>query len=155
MDYTESMKVYLGADHRGFDLKEKLKVYLAGEGYECEDLGAATLNSEDDYVDFAAKVAEEVVRNPETRGILACGSGAGVDIVANKFDGVRSVLASLPEEARAAREDDDVNILALASDFLNQSEAEAISKIFLETEFKGEERHKRRLNKISEIEKKN
>lgn len=145
----------MGADHRGFDLKEKLKIFLGKEGYDTEDLGAATLNSEDDYVDFAAKVAEEVVKNPETRGILLCGSGAGVDIVANKFDGVRSVLASSPEEARAAREDDDVNILALASDFLNQSEVEAISKSFLETEFKGEERHKRRLNKISEIEKKN
>ena len=149
------MKVYLGADHRGFDVKEKLKLFLAGEGYECEDLGARTLDSENDYVDFAARVAEEVQKSPETRGILLCGSGAGVDIVANKFDGVRSVLASSPDEARAAREDDDVNVLALASDFLNQSEAEEIAKLFLETEFKGEARHKRRLDKISEIEKKN
>lgn len=149
------MKVYLGADHRGFALKEKLKPFLEGEGYETEDLGNKILDSEDDYVDFAAKVAEEVEKNPEARGILVCGSGAGVDIVANKFDGVRSVLASSPEEVRAAREDDDVNVLALASDFLNQPEAEAISKSFLEAEFKGEERHRRRLGKITEIEKKN
>jgi len=149
------MRVYLGADHRGFALKEKLKPFLSAEGHEAEDLGNKILDSEDDYVDFAAKVAEEVERNPDSRGILICGSGAGVDIVANKFDGVRSVSASTPGEARAAREDDDVNVLALASDFLSQAEARDIVKTFLETSFKGEERHRRRIGKIAEIEKKN
>jgi ribose 5-phosphate isomerase B len=149
------MKVYLGADHRGFELKEKMKPILSGEGHEVEDLGNKSLDSEDDYVDFAARVAEEVEKNPEARGILFCGSGAGVDIVANKFDGVRSILASFPEEARVARQDDDVNVLALPADFISETQAQEIVKVFLETNFKGEERHKRRLGKITDIEKKN
>lgn len=148
------MKVYIGADHRGFELKEELKDFLMNE-YEVEDLGNLALDPKDDYPDFAASVARCVAEDKEARGIVICGSGAGVDIVANKFDGVRAVLAGSPEEIRSAREDDNVNVLALASDFTGEEEARIISQTFLETKFKNEERHARRLDKIADIERSN
>lgn len=147
--------IFLGADHRGFALKEKLKSFFLKKGYEFEDFGNSSLNPQDDYTDFAARVAEEVRKDPEHRGILLCGSGAGVDIVANKFDGVRAMSPSSVDEIKAGRNDDDVNVVALAADFIHEDEAEAIVQAFLETPFAGEERFKRRLEKIQEIEETN
>lgn len=148
------MIIYLGADHRGFNLKEELKSLLERD-YDVRDLGNEKFEPKDDYPDFAARVAEEVSRDQESRGILICGSGAGVDIVANKFDGVRSVLASFPEEAKAAREDDDVNVLAIPADFVSEDMAGEIAFAFLKTEFKENPSHRRRLDKISDLEKNN
>jgi len=147
------MVIYFGADHRGFNLKEILKKQLGGS-YEVVDLGNKNLDEGDDYPDFAAQVANQVSADPSnSKGVVICGSGAGVDVVANKFFGVRSVLGISPEQVKAARSDDDVNVLSIAANFTKDEEASAMLKVFLETEFSGEERYKRRLDKISEIEK--
>ncbi|MBI5079456.1 RpiB/LacA/LacB family sugar-phosphate isomerase [Candidatus Wolfebacteria bacterium] len=150
------MLIYIGADHRGFKLKESLKNFLSAANYQAVDLGNDHYDENDDYPDFAAKVAEKIDGDAsgESRGIVICGSGAGVSIVANKFKGARCVTAISPEQAAATRKDEDTNILALAADFLSEEVAKNIAKIWLETPFSGEERHKRRLAKIKEIEQK-
>ena len=144
------MKVYLGADHRGFELKEFLKEHLSE--VEIVDKGAYEINPVDDYVDFAKAVAEEVVQAPDNRGILICGSGVGVDIAANKIDGVRAGLIEEATQAKSARMDDDINILCLSADQLTAEKALEITKVFLSTPFSQEERHQRRLDKIKELE---
>lgn len=147
------MLIYLGADHRGFQLKESLEKFLKDKGYEVTDVGNGNLEKNDDYPDFAKLTARAVSQDPiNCRGILICGSGAGVDIVANKFKGVRSVLAANAEQAKMSRNDDDTNVLSLAAEFINEDEAKEIAKAWLETSFSGEEKYKRRLEKISEIE---
>jgi ribose 5-phosphate isomerase B len=149
------MTIYLGADHRGFDLKEKLKQMLAGEGYDIVDCGATTLVPDDDYPDYARAVAEAVGKkfgDGGDRGILICGSGFGMDIAANKFRAVRAVLPMSPDHAYQARHDDDANVLALAADFTDEVTAEKIVKTFLSTPFAKEERYRRRLEKIAKSE---
>lgn len=146
------MTVYLGADHRGFKLKSTLSSALAALGHRVVDLGDAEYNEDDDYTDFAAAVAGKVSKESDARGILVCGSGVGVDVTANKFKGVRSVLALSPVQVRAARHDDDVNILSIASDFTTEAEAVELTKAFLETPFSGLPRHARRLEKIAAFE---
>ncbi len=121
-------------------------------GYEVIDKGDAQYVEDDDYPDFAKEVAKEVDADPEARrGILICGSGVGVDIVANKFPRVRSALVSSNDQAFAARHDDDANILSLAADFTTEENAQKLVKVFLATPFSGEEKHKRRIQKISEL----
>ena len=147
------MVVYLGADHRGFNLKEILKKRLVHESYEISDLGSHSYDEGDDYTGLAVLVATNVAANPaSSRGVLICGSGAGVDIVANKFPKVRSVLGISPGQVRDARKDDDVNILSLASNFTKEEEALKMVQVFLETPFSGEERYRRRLGKIAVVE---
>lgn len=145
--------LYLVADHGGYQTKEELKSYLKELGFEFEDLGAAGLDPNDDYVDFAAKVAKKVAENPEeNKGIMICRSGIGMDIVANKFSGVRSAQVFNTEMAKKSREHNDANVLSLASDYLDKETIKEIVKAWLETKFSGEERHVRRLDKIKEIE---
>ena len=148
------MTIYIGADHRGFRLKEQLKEVLKNEGYAVTDMGAAEYDGNDDYPDCAKAVAEQVQKAPEEdRGIVICGSGCGVDIVANKFKGVRSALAMSPDHARMARHDDNANVLAIAADFTNNEAAMSMAKVFLTAPFaKLEERYARRLRKVEEIE---
>jgi ribose 5-phosphate isomerase B len=152
------MIIYLGADHRGFNLKEKIKTWLKEWGYEFEDLGNTQLDPEDDYPDFAAAVVEKVARvaiRPEvdkTLGILICGSGVGMDVVANKIKGIRCGLGFEVEQIRAARREDDINCLALAADYLSDAQAKEFVKTFLETEFLGEEKYRRRIEKIAKYE---
>lgn len=140
--------IYLGADHRGFELKEKLKPFLRDIGFDYQDLGASIYNKEDDYPDFAKLVAEKIVANPEDRGILICGSDIGVAISANRFKGVRAGGATNAKQIAAGVNDDDINILALGADYLSEDEAKEIVKTFLETKFSGEKRHQRRIEKI-------
>lgn len=148
--------LYLGADHRGFLLKESLRAYLSKQEYEVEDLGAFEFNIDDDYPDFAAAVAAKIAEAPSfNRGILICGSGHGTDMVANKFKGVRAALCFNRKVAAQSREHEDANILVLASDWLKESEAKDIVAVWLEVQFLGEERHIRRLKKITDIEKNN
>ncbi len=146
--------IYLGADHRGFELKERLKKRLEDEGFEIRDLGNDHLDPQDDYVDFAHKVADSVVQDPANKGVVLCGSGVGVDIVANKVNGVRSALVQEEALAIQARRDDDANIVALPADILDEEQAFRIVKAFLTTDFSGKERYKRRLDKLDEIEEK-
>jgi ribose 5-phosphate isomerase B len=144
------MIVYLGADHRGFDLKEQIGSFLKESGYETHDLGAKTILPDDDYPDYARMVAERVSRDPEnSRGVLFCGSGVGMDIAANKFTRVRSALAASPDQAMASRSGDNTNILSLAADFLNLEMAKKIVSVWLQTPFSNEERYKRRVEKLN------
>lgn len=151
------MKVYLGADHRGFTLAEEIFVWLAEQNIAVVNVGATELIPSDDYVDYAQDVAQRVSQalgysHEDTRGIVICGSGVGVDIAANKIKGVRCGLGFSVEQVRAARKDDDINILALPADFIDETQAKELVKVFLETPFSEEERHKRRIAKIKKIE---
>ncbi len=148
--------IYLGADHRGFDLKQRLYQKLQDEGLKVTDLGDEVLNPSDDYVDFAENVAKAVLEEPEVnRGVLLCGTGVGVDIVANKYDGIRSALVSDIKTTVQSRQHEDVNVIALPADTLDLESAWEIVEAFLNTPFSEEERHVRRLEKIEELEKTN
>jgi ribose 5-phosphate isomerase B len=121
-------------------------------GYEVADMGAKEVVPDDDYADYAAAVAKKIALDPEQgRGIVLCGSGAGVDITANRFKKVRSVLGFSPDQVYAARHDDDVNILALASSFTSEEDAKKIIKIFLLTPFGDANRFLRRIEKMDEL----
>jgi len=146
------MKIYLGTDHRGYGLKEKIAKWLFDWGYTFEDLGAQSLDPKDDYTLYAERVASLVGKEEGARGILLCGSGVGVDAVANKFDGVRASLGKSPDQVRAGRNDDDMNILVLAADYTKDNEVKGMLKAFLETKFAGKARFKRRLEDIAKIE---
>lgn len=145
--------IYLAADHRGFQLKEELKKYLVEQGYGVEDVGAFTNDKDDDYVDFARVASEKIAGNPsEHKGIFLCGSGHGMDVVANKYRGIRAALGFNKDVAKQSREHEDANVLILAADWLQEVEVNEIAKVWLETKFSGEERHKRRITKIHGIE---
>lgn len=148
--------IYLAADHRGFKLKEELKKYLIEHRFEVEDVGAFTYDKTDDYADFARAACEKIVQNLSAhKGIFLCGSGHGVDIVANKYNGLRAALCFNKQIAAQSREHDDANVLALAADWVSPEEAKDIVIVWLGKQFSGEDRHVRRLKKIEEIEKKN
>ncbi len=145
--------IYLAADHRGFELKEQIKAFLAKIGHNIEDVGAFTYTQNDDYVDFARTAAEKISQNPEVdKGIFLCGSGHGMDMVANKYKGIRAVLCFNKEVAKQSREHEDANVLVLAADWISPDAAEEIVSTWLSTDFTGEERNVRRLGKIKEME---
>lgn len=144
--------IYLGADHRGFELKERLKKRLIDEGFKVTDLGNDHLDPGDDYVDFAKKVAEATIQLSQNRGILLCGSGAGVDMVANKIPGARSALVFDVTRAKQAREHEDANIFSLPADTLDEEIAWEIVKVFLQTPFSKKPRYIRRLRKMEDVE---
>lgn len=147
-------KVYLATDHAGFELKEKIKGFLKEEGYETEDFGAHSLDPEDDYPDFISKAAEAVSKNRESKAIILGGSGQGEAIVANKFPNVRAAVyyGGLEQMTALIRQHNNSNVLSLGARFLKDEEAIAAVKLFLETQFTNEERHKRRIEKIKKIE---
>jgi len=144
--------IYLGADHAGFNLKEELKKYLEELGYKYEDLGNKQLEPKDDYPDFAFVVAEKVTASKE-KGILICATGFGMAIAANKVKGIRAAVCWDEFTALQSREHNDANILCLGGKVIDLEAAKKIVRIWLETEFTGEERHVRRLGKIRDIEK--
>ena len=146
------MIIYLGADHRGAALKDHLLGFLKGLGYETLDVHP-NITPDDDYPDIAGTIGRKVAADPDNaRGIAICGSGAGVDIVANKVKGIRSVVGINPDQVYDACHDDAVNVLSLASNVIEADAAEKMTRVFLNTPFSGEERHARRLQKIKEIE---
>ena len=147
-----SYMIYLGSDHAGWKLKQEVRALLADLKEEFEDLGNLVEEPTDDYPDYAFKVGEAVAKNPGSYGILVCGSAQGVCIAANKVKGVRAVYVGTHEEAAKTREHNDANVLCLSG--WNQS-IEAVRTIiatFLGTPFTDEERHQRRLTKISSYE---
>ena len=148
----EDYKLYLGTDHRGFELKERIKEKLKNHGYIYEDLGAYEYNPNDDYTDIAIKLGEEVSKNIKNRGIIFCGSGVGVCIAVNKVKGIRAALGEEIEIVKKAREDDDINVLCIPADFVNEDKAFALIEIFLNTPFKNQEKYIRRIKKIEEYE---
>jgi ribose 5-phosphate isomerase B len=144
--------IFLGADHRGYALKEKIASWLFEMDYEFEDLGATHLDPTDDYPKYAEDVASLVAKRPGSKGVLLCGSGVGVEVVANKFDGIRAGIGKSAMQVKAARSDDDMNVLVIAADFTQEKEAKAMLIAFLETKFDGLERHKDRLEEITHLE---
>lgn len=146
------MTIYIASDHRGFKLKEELKKFLEKKEYRVMDVGAHMFNPEDDYPDFAAAAAKKVATDPEgSRGVVICGSGVGVDVVANRFKKIRCVLAFSVKQVIASRHDDDTNMLALAADYLTKRQAKKITEVWLRTGFSGEERHRRRIVKLDKF----
>ncbi len=146
------MKIFLGADHRGYELKEKIAKWLFEMEHAYQDVGADHLDPADDYTKYAEQVASLVAKNEGSRGILVCGSGVGVEIVANKFDGIRAGIGKDVFQVEAGRNDDDMNVLVIASDYTEEKEAKAMLIAFLETKFSGKARHERRLEEIEKIE---
>ena len=146
------MKVIVAADHRGFLLKESLKAYLIAGGHDVVDAGAATLNPTDDYPDYAYPAAQMVAAAPGAKGILICGSGMGMDVVANKVKGIRAAIAYSKEAAAHGAANDGLNIITLAADILDDTSAREIVDVFLSTTLTPDERFLRRLQKISAIE---
>jgi len=148
-----NVQIGLACDHGGFELKEELKTFLKSLGAEPIDLG--TLNEESvDYPDFGVLVAEKVSRGELEKGILICGTGIGMSIVANKFPRVRAALANDLYSSRCSRAHNDANILIIGGRIVGKELAKEIVKVWLETPFAGG-RHKRRLEKIEALEKKN
>lgn len=147
------MVIYLGADHRGFEIKEHLKNALTRRGYPVVDLGPAVYDESDDYTDIAAALAKKVGENRETsKGILICGSGVGVSVVANKFPNVRAALVGSPDQAFDSRNDDDTNVLSLGANYMDAAVAEKIAVTWLATPFSKEPRFARRLAELTKIE---
>lgn len=144
------MQIYIGSDHAGYELKEKLKIFLSHLKYEVEDKGAFSLEPTDDYPDFIIPVAEAVAKDEDSFGIILGGSGEGEQISANKVDGVRAIeyYGGNLEIVKLGREHNDANILSLGARFINEEEVKEAVKLFLETKFSGDERHIRRINKI-------
>ena len=150
------MKIYIGTDHAGFELKEELKIFLEGQGCEVEDKGAFEFNEADDYPDFiypvVKAVAEDIARDLDSRGIVIGGSGQGEAIVANKVKGIRAAVVYDEYSAKMSREHNNANIISLGNRTLSISRAKELIKLWLETPFSNEERHKRRIDKIKAIE---
>lgn len=148
-----SQTIHIGADHRGFALKEQLKAWLMAEGHEVVDHGNTVLDPEDDFPPYAFKLAEAVAEDEaNNRGILVCGSGVGVTIAANKVPGARASLGLSSEMVKKGREDDDMNILVLAADFQDQALSQALVTSFLNTPVDTAERRQRRLQQIKNYE---
>ena len=149
------MKVYLATDHAGFELKESIKKFLIEQKFEVLDLGAFSFEPGDDYPVYISKAAEAIENNPESFAIIFGKSGAGEEMVANKFKNVRAVLGFSDENVRLSRQHNNANILSLGSQFESFEKAKELVDIFLNTDFSGEDRHIRRLEEIKDIEQKN
>ena len=147
--------VYIGADHGGYELKEKIKEWLTEDGIETEDLGAHGFDPDDDYPDFIIPVAQKVVSSPGNLGIILGRSGNGEAIAANKVKGGRAALCLNEEMARRAKEHNNANIISLGADYINQEDVRKIVKTFIETPFSNADRHVRRLEKIKKFEEEN
>lgn len=147
------MRVLLAADHNGFEMKDQLRSYLIHSGYDVVDEGDRKLDPGDDYPQFASRAvaALKASQEPETKAILICGSGQGMCMAANRFKGIRASLCWDEVEARAARNDDDSNILCLPARYIGLNQAEAIAKVWLETAFAGAPRFIRRVREMDEL----
>lgn len=145
------MRVAVGSDHAGFLLKRDLIVFLGALGHEVIDVGA--LNQDPvDYPDIARALGEAVVKDPVARGILICGSGVGASVAANKIPGIRAGLCHDTYSAHQGVEHDDMNILVLGSRVIGSELAKELVRFFLGAKFSGEERHRRRLDKVTALE---
>ncbi len=142
--------IYLGADHGGFELKERIKVWLKTQNIDYEDLGNTVYDPLDDFVDFGVKVAEKV-KGSQDKGVLFCRAG-GMALVANKFKGVHAVEVWSLETARHAKEHRDANVLGIPADYVDEKLVIEMIKIWLEASLLTEEKYQRRIDKIKQIE---
>ena len=145
--------ILIGADHAGFEMKKRLIEEMTREGFKPEDMGAPAEMPDDDYPDYAHPLARKISRGEVQRGILLCGSGIGVDIVANRYPHVRAALSWMPAIAELSRRHNNSNVLVIPSRFVSDDQAVEIMNRWLRTEFEGG-RHERRVEKIDdELEK--
>jgi ribose 5-phosphate isomerase B len=149
----EAMRIALAADHAGFDMKQVLAAELASADHDIVDLGAHAYNKDDDYPDFAEAVGRAVQRNDVDRGILICGSGVGASIAANKLRGIRAGLCHDSYSAHQGVEHDNMNVLVLGSRIIGVELARDLVKTFVDARFSGDDRHRRRLEKVRALEK--
>jgi RpiB/LacA/LacB family sugar-phosphate isomerase len=147
------LKIFLGADHAGFRLKEEVKEWLTTQGYAVTDCGALKQEPEDDYPDYGEAVAKKVATTAGAMGILACGSSEGVCVAANKIKKIRAASVFDARQAKKAREHLDANVLCLSGWYVGHEQAIAIVKAWLETPFSSEARHVRRIKKVMALEK--
>jgi len=152
---NSNSKIYITSDHGGYQYKEELKVFLKDSGYEVEDMGNKKLDPEDDYPDFVIPLAEKVLKEPDSFGIVLGRSGNGEAIAANKVKGIRAALCLNEKMAKMAREHNDANVLSLGADYIDLETAKKIAEAFIKTSFSNEEKHKRRLVKLEKFEGKN
>ncbi len=150
-EYGAAMKIFLAADHGGFELKNKLREHLFHQDYDVEDLGPETLDKEDDYPVKAYAVATKVLGEDDARGILVCRSGQGMAMAANRLGGIRAAVVWNKAEAKETREANDSNVMSLAADFTDETSALDIVDVWLETKFSGEERHQRRIKELEDL----
>ncbi len=146
-----SKRIYIGADHAGYELKEKIRLWLEAKKIPFLDAGNSVLDQTDDYPDFAEKVARKAVM-AKSLGILVCGSAQGMCIAANKIRGARAVIPANIKEARISREHNDANIICLSGWNMRLAKAKKIIEAFLTTPFSNAQRHVRRINKIRKLE---
>ena len=149
MNKNDISRVYIAGDHRGVGLKLYLYEMLMADGYNVVNLGTDDLNTPVDFPDIANKVAEAMLDDPQSRGILICGTGAGMEIAANRHRHIRASRVDRPEQARDDRFHDDINVLTLAADDIDIEQAFLCAQTFLESPFDNEERRIRRIQKIS------
>ena len=150
---AEKLKIALGADHAGFELKKTVRAYLEGKGFQIDDQGTHSTESTD-YPDFAQKVAARVAANQADFGVLICGTGLGMTIAANKFPGIRAAACNDTISARLARAHNNANVLAMGGRLIGEATAEKILDTWLSTPFEGG-RHERRVEKIAAFDRKN
>ncbi len=148
------MKIYLGADHAGFELKAKVKALLEYKGFECVDFGDLSYDESDDYPNFILKTAVAVEKDSNSKGIVFGGSGQGEAIAANKVKGIRAVVyyGGSEEIIKLSREHNDANILSLGARFISDDDAKKAVELWLATSFSEGERHKRRIQEIKDFE---
>ena len=143
------MKVFLGADHRGYEMKGKIKAWLAERGVEVEDMGARVYQADDDEVDYVQAVVEAM--GEDDRGILFCGTGQGMSMAANRYAHVRSMVGFRVEVAKLGREHNDANVLSVPAEWVEEEQVRAMIEVFLGSDFSGKERYVRRLRKLEEL----
>ena len=148
-------KIFLAADHAGFEMKEFVKEHLQNHGYQVEDCGAYESKQDDDYPEFMLTAAKKVSSNKGSKGIIFGGSGQGEAIVSNKVKGIRAAVynCSNPEIIKLSRAHNDTNVLSIGARFISKEHAIEAITVWLSTDFSGEVRHKRRLSQVQEIEK--
>ncbi|GAA4903131.1 ribose-5-phosphate isomerase [Stackebrandtia albiflava] len=146
------MRVYLGSDHAGYELKGALARHLASQGHDVVDIGPHAFDAQDDYPPYCLATAAAVVADPGSLGVVMGGSGNGEQIAANKVPGARAALAWSPETARLAREHNDANLIGVGARMHSEAEAVAIVTEFLAVPFSGEKRHARRIGQLTEYE---
>ena len=146
------MKIFIGSDHAGFKTKEAIKKFLINNKYDFEDLGTDSPNVVD-YPDIAKAVSKKTAKTKDSKGILICGSGTGMTIAANKVKGIRAALCYDEYSAKMSRQDNDCNILGLRSRGFSDLRNKKIVKTWIYTKFSNKARHKKRIEKIKEIEK--
>jgi ribose 5-phosphate isomerase B len=146
------MRVHIGTDHAGFELKEHLVTALVADGHDVVDHGPTSFDPDDDYPAFCIRAAAATVAEPGSLGIVIGGSGNGEQIAANKVTGARAILAWSPETARLGRMHNNANVISVGARMHNPDEATELVRLFLGTGFPGEERHQRRIDQLTDYE---